>query len=436
MSRLLAGGFEAYAVGGCVRDSLIEKIPHDWDIATSAHPEEISACFPGERVIPTGVKHGTVTVMFWGEPYEITTYRTDGRYSDGRRPDSVTFTHSIREDLARRDFTVNAMAADINGSVIDHFCGIEDLRDGLIRCVGKAEIRFDEDALRIFRCVRFAAALDFSIEEKTATAMVKLRQRLDFVARERIREELCAALMGDGFKRVFLGWPKIMLQIIPEFASTINFDQRTPYHHLDVWGHILTAVQLAEKDLTVRLAMLFHDIGKPMAFTVDEKGIGHFKGHEEKSSVLAETIMRRLRFPGDLISQVKILIRYHGVSLEPTERTALRWLNRLGEYTMRRLMQVKMADTLAHAPEHYEPRLKRNETFSRLMEQTIAAKACFSLSRLAVSGNDLIQAGYPEGSGIGKSLNMLLDKVVDSALENDKEVLIGYLLRVYPPPGK
>ena len=421
---LETSGFEAYLAGGCIRDSLLGRVPHDWDITTNALPEQVMESFGAFRVIPTGLKHGTVSVIIDNELIEITTYRLDGEYSDNRRPDSVTFTGRLIDDLARRDFTVNAFAWNPKDGLVDFFDGVSDLENKIIRCVGNPKDRFNEDALRIMRGVRFASELGFKIEPATLNAMAELKALLDNISYERIGAELSRAVMGTAFTEVFMKTPEILLQIIPEMQDCAGFNQKSKYHIYDVYEHILVSVGCAENDLQVRLAMLFHDIAKPESFKMDEDGEGHFKGHPQKSAKTAEAVLKRLRYDNHTIERVALLIFYHDTTIPCNEKGVKRWLSKIGEQAMRQLLCVKTADDMAKNPDTAKKRQQETNTLCEIIDKIIEQEQCYSLKDLAVNGSDLINAGIPSGKIIGRILEKLLNMVIDSEVENEKAALL------------
>lgn len=422
LEQLNLAGFEAYAVGGCVRDLLRGVTPDDIDITTSARPDETLRVFEGFRVIPTGLQHGTVTVLIEGEPFEVTTYRTDGNYSDGRHPDTVRFTASLEEDLARRDFTVNAMAMDINGRLADPFGGREDLERRIMRCVGDAATRFTEDALRILRLCRFMSVLGFDADPATAAAARALCGRLDLVAPERKRVELMKLLMGDSFLSVATALPAVLCCTVPVLAPLIGFDQHNPHHEFDIYTHTVRAVHAAPKDPLVRLAVLLHDCGKPAVFSVDEGGVGHFYGHPAVSEALAREALTTLRFDNATIDAVLPLVRCHDIPVDATRKTVKRRLSRLGEAGLRRLLAVKAADAAGCFTDSILPDFADIEA---TIDAVLAENECFSLRELAVSGRDLIALGMIPSPLIGKILGELLDGVIAEQLPNDRDVLLN-----------
>lgn len=427
LQALEQNGFEAYVVGGCVRDALLGKTPHDWDICTAALPEQVKACFPGISIIETGIQHGTVTLVENGEPYEITTFRADGAYSDGRRPDSVAFVRSIGEDLSRRDFTVNAMAYHPQKGLIDLYGGQADLSAGVLRCVGNAETRFREDALRILRALRFASVFGFRLEAETARAAAACRALLSVVSAERIAHELEGILCGRDVEAVLLQYREVLAEPIPELARTFGFAQKNPYHRVDVWTHTVRAVSAVPSETCLRLAALLHDLGKPDSFSLDDAGTGHFFGHEERGAAIAGEILRRLRFDFKTVKTVELLVRYHDSDLAATQACARRWLGRLGEETLRGLLALKKADIRAQSGYRAEERLTLLQEFTVCMETVLREGQCISRADLAVNGRDLIASGVPEGPDVGAALDRLLELVISGEAENRKEVLLERL---------
>lgn len=426
IKRLQAHGFEAYAVGGCVRDSLLGREPNDWDLTTNALPHETASCFADHRIIETGMKHGTVALLHEGELLEITTYRLDGDYEDNRHPVSVTFSKELRDDLSRRDFTVNAMAYHPDKGVVDCFDGQADLKNGVIRCVGDPQTRFEEDGLRILRAIRFASVLDFSLDPATAKAVHECKYLLLNIASERIREEFCKLLCGKRAAMILREFADVIAVFLPEIAPSFGFDQKSKYHCYDVWEHTLHALEEnTDGDLTVRLGVLFHDVGKPASFTEDEKG-GHFPGHAEKSVELTDVVLKRLRFDNATRELILKLVKYHDVPLIPEEKHVKRALLRFGEAGLRALLEIQRCDRLAHHP-NYVDLPKYHSQIPKIVEKILAENACLSLKSLAVKGDDLIALGYKPGREIGEQLQTLLDAVIDGALPNDKDTLLSFV---------
>lgn len=424
IGKLEQAGFEAWAVGGCVRDALLQKKPEDYDVCTNARPDEIKAALAGLRILDTGLPHGTLTVLTAEAPVEVTAYRAESGYRDGRHPDKVDFIDEITGDLARRDFTVNAMAYHPQRGLKDPFYGRQDLRAGIIRCVGDPEKRLHEDGLRIMRALRFSSQLDFCIEKKTAAALLAEKHRLAVVSSERLSVELCKLLTGAGAGRVLAQWPQVLGVFLPDLLPAVNFLQHSRYHHLDVWGHTAAAVNAAAPVLAVRLALLFHDIGKPDTFMRGEDGAGHFYGHAEKSAELAAKAFERLCLPSKLKREVISLVRLHDRPIESTERAVRRALSKYGEDFFFLLLEVKKGDGAAHAPHAAAQRLQELARLEELARGILREKQCFTLKDMAVGGDDLIQAGFIPGMKMGRILQALLEQVVDGTLKNDRESLL------------
>lgn len=428
LDALERAGAPAYAVGGCVRDSLLGLSPHDWDLCTAARPEQMKAALAGLgcRFLDTGAKHGTVTVLFQGESYEVTTFRVDGPYSDARHPDSVTFSPRLEDDLARRDFTVNAMAYSARRGLTDPFGGENDLREGIIACVGDPAVRFSEDALRILRALRFASVYGFAIDPATARAIHEKKELLAKVAGERVREELCRLLCGKAVLEVLLDYSDVLCVPIPELSPCVGFAQHSRYHCYDVYEHMARSVAACRShtgDAVTRFALLLHDVGKPRCFTRDERG-GHFKGHGEVGFELAGPVLDRLRFDGKTRREILELVRYHDTPPEPTPRSVRRWLARLGQSQTARLLEVARADALAHAAWTVPSRLEELDAAQALLREALE-EACFSLKDLAVKGDDLLALGIPEGKQVGAVLNALLGEVLDGKTPNERGALMA-----------
>ena len=424
LERLEGAGYRAYAVGGCVRDLMMGRTPQDWDITTSAPPQAVMGLFDA-HAIPTGLQHGTVTVVLEEGRYEVTTFRRDGDYLDSRHPDHVTFTGDIREDLERRDFTVNAMAMDLRGQVVDPFGGAEDLRYELLRCVGDADKRLTEDALRIMRCLRFAATLSFAIDGPTADALHRHRHLLQNIAAERIQVELTKLICGSAAAEVLLEYPDVLAEVIPEMGAAVGFDQRNGHHCFDVWEHCVRAMAAVPPDPVLRYTMLLHDLGKPETFNLDEDGVGHFYGHGRRSAEIAAAACRRLRLDRHTSEAVETLVRCHDVEVPLTEKGMRRQLRRLGEENLRRLLKVKRGDNLAQHPA-YLGRQQHIDQLEQLLDLVLREDQCFSLKQLAVNGNDLLALGL-RGKAVGRVLEELLDLVVEEKLPNDRRVLLDYV---------
>ena len=423
LARLRAAGHQAVLVGGCVRDFLLGKEPHDYDAATSARPEEILAACAALPCVPTGLRHGTVTVLSQGLAVEVTAFRREGTYSDGRHPDQVSFTDSLEEDLGRRDFTINAMAWD-EGGLVDRFGGQADLQAGLIRCVGEPERRFQEDALRILRGLRLAAQLDFAIHPDTARAIRTETPRLSLVARERIGGEFLRLLSGPGAGRVLLDFSQTVCEIVPQLAPTVGFDQKNPHHAWDVYTHLVKTVEKVPPEPALRLAALLHDVGKPAVFFLDETGTGHFYGHAEASARLCEDIAQSLRLDRATREQVVTLVQRHHLPLQPTQACVGRWLRRLGPELFFQLLALMKADGASCLPGQ-SPREELDQT-ADLARTLLAQAPCLTLKDLAVNGRDALAAGL-SGPAIGRALNRLLDQVAEGTLPNEREVLLKHL---------
>lgn len=423
LNRLEQAGYQGYIVGGCVRDLLLGREPHDWDMTTSARPQETMALFDGYS-IPTGLQHGTVTVRWQGESFEVTTFRTDGPYMDNRHPSQVFFAGELSEDLKRRDFTINAMAMDAAGCVTDLFGGRDDLAKGIIRCVGDPEARFREDALRIMRALRFSAVLGFAIEQKTAQAIRRNRELLQNVAVERIRVEMEKLLCGKNAAQVLREFPEVIGVFLPEILPMVGLDQRNPHHCYDLWEHTIHAIEAVPAQPVLRWTMLLHDVGKPECFSVDEKGIGHFQGHDRCGAALAEKICRRLRFDKKTAQQITLLIAWHDRDIPRTEKGLSRALQQIGEQALRQLCAVKRADNLAQHPQ-FQTIQQEIDRAEEILEALLARKSCFSLQQLAVGGRELMELGL-QGAEIGTMLHQLLDLVVDGRLANERSELLNW----------
>lgn len=416
-------GHEAWIVGGCVRDQILGLAPKDYDITTSALPQETKAVFQGVPVIETGIRHGTVTVVLEGESLEITTYRVDGGYTDARHPDEVTFTRSLREDAARRDFTMNAMAYAPGEGLQDFFGGQADVKAGIIRAVGDPAIRFQEDALRILRGIRFAAVLGFTLEAETERAARRYAPLLGKVSAERLSVELGKLLCGKDAGRILTTYPDILGQLIPELLPMVGFDQKNIHHCHDLLTHTAVAVDHVPPVLHLRLAMLLHDVGKPSCFSLGEDGQGHFYGHAKESVSMAGEILRRLRFPNALREKVETLIRYHDSVLE--EDRIRRWLNKLGEETFFDLLRIQRGDTAALDPA-YCTRDQRFDCLEKLAKEVLAEAPCLQIRDLAIHGHDLMALGL-RGKAIGWGQRFLLDQILEGRVPNEKAELLWYL---------
>ena len=427
IARLAQAGFEAYVVGGCVRDAVLGRTAADWDITTNARPEQVKALFP--RTIDTGIQHGTVTVMSGKEGFEVTTYRIDGEYCDGRHPSEVIFTPSLLEDLKRRDFTINAMAYNETEGLVDAFGGIEDLKKGRIRCVGEPGERFTEDGLRILRAVRFSAQLGFAIEDRTREAVKEFAPGLSRISAERIQTELVKLLVSDHpetFRTLYD--TGITAVILPEFDACMETPQNHLHHCCCVGEHLLLTVQAIERDKVLRLAALLHDIGKPGARLRDEQGIDHFHGHGDTGAELAGGILRRLRFDNDTICRVKHLIRVHDYRQIPlTAKGVRRAVFRIGKEYFPDYLKLRRADILAQNPAMQQEKLETLRKLEQIYGQILEEQSCLSLKELAVTGKDLIQAGMKPGPEIGETLDKMLEFVIERPECNTKAYLLSHL---------
>lgn len=416
-------GYEAYAVGGCVRDSILGRVPDDWDITTSATPLETKALF--SRTFDTGIEHGTITVLLDKDAFEVTTYRVDGKYEDSRHPSEVTFTRSLKEDLLRRDFTMNAMAYNDSEGLVDIFGGLQDLNNKTIRCVGNAKARFGEDALRILRAVRFAAQLGFKIEEETRLGIVELAPTLANISAERIQVELIKMLVSPNpvmIKTAYeLGITKV---ILPEFDVMMQTEQETPHHKYSVGEHTLKSLESVRPDKVLRLTMLFHDVAKPVMKTIDENGVAHFKMHDVKGVEMTKQILRRLKFDNDTMNKVVKLVQYHDYRMPAEAKNVRRAMNKIGEDLFPYYLEVRRADALAQSEYMQEEKLQNIEEIKFRYEEIVKRQECVSLKDLAVSGSDLIAEGMKPGKEIGEILNRLLEMVIENPELNSKENLL------------
>lgn len=423
ISELQKHGFEAYAVGGCVRDSILGRVPEDWDITTSARPEEMKRIFP--RSIDTGIEHGTITVLMREGQYELTTYRIDGEYEDARHPKEVVFTSNLQEDLLRRDFTINAMAYNDEDGLIDVFGGMADLEQGIIRCVGNAQERFSEDALRIMRAVRFAAQLDFSIEEETKKAICELAPTLCKISAERIQTELVKLLLSPHPERIREAYELgITGVVLPEFDRMMETTQNNPHHMYTVGEHTIHALMEAPAERMIRISLLFHDSGKPERKTTDSEGIDHFKGHNEVSSEICRRVLRRLKFDNETIRTTEKLIYYHDYRVALKASSVRRLIHRVGEELFPMLLLVQRADLLAQSEYMRGEKLMQLDEVERIYQKIIADGDCLGLKNLAVNGKDLIEAGMKPGKEMGEVLERMLQEVLEDPKRNTKEYLL------------
>lgn len=428
---LQSAGFEAYAVGGCVRDSLLGKTPNDWDITTSAKPEDMKSVFADFHCIDTGIKHGTVTVVIDGEPLEITTFRLDGEYEDNRHPKSVTFTSNLGADLGRRDFTVNAMAYSKMTGTVDLFGGQNDLKNKIIRCVGDPDRRFNEDALRILRALRFASALDFEIEEKTAQSLLKNRALLGNISEERIAKELLKLVCGKGAKQILTDFAPVLFEILPELQPMYKNSHDNPHHCYDIYEHTLIAVESIDPEPTLRFATLLHDCGKPAVKKFDENGVAHFYGHQRISAEISAQILARLKVSNKFRDEILFLVSNHDrwELYENTEKMP-RYLSKFGLDGVLNLLKVMRADVLAQSPE-YRYRLDQIADAEETAKNLAAQKPCLSLSELQINGRTLMDIGIPQGRKLGAVLAQLLDEVIDGVTKNTQEALTTRAREIY-----
>lgn len=424
--KLENSGFECYAVGGCVRDSIMGFEPDDWDFSTNAKPENICDIFSSYKLIEIGKKFGTICVVSENRTFEITTFRNDGAYTDNRHPDEVLFCNNIQDDLSRRDFTVNSIAYSEKTGIIDPFGGIGDIEKRIIRCTGEPIKRFSEDALRIFRAIRFSSVLGFDVEKETYDAIFTLKENLLSVHPHRIKKELIKFLCGKNVSSALLNYKEVLAVVIPEIKPMFNCEQNNPHHIYDVWTHTAKTFDFAPNDSIIRLSLLFHDSGKPIMKTTDEKGIDHFIMHPRKSKEIAYNVLSRFGFSNSVISDVSLLVRYHDERFRKKSESVKNVLRELGEDLFYKLLILSYCDVSAQSD------LKRSEKFGLLeyarkeADKIISENQCYSLSQLAVKGNDLIDLGY-KGKSVGKILNELLKAVIKGKIDNNKNSLINYV---------
>ncbi len=423
LSRLVSGGFSAYVAGGAVRDMLMNHTPHDYDIATSATPQEVKRIFP--RTADTGIQHGTVTVIDNKTGYEITTFRHDGRYQDGRHPQNVSFVTNPREDCARRDFTINAMMYHPDEGILDFFGGRRDIEHKIIRCVGEPEKRFREDALRMLRAIRFSAVLSFKIEDKTWRAIKKCAVLIKKVSSERILEEMNKILLSDNPDFVRKLHECGMLQyIMPELERCFGEPQKNKYHVYDVGEHIMQAIKFSQRDLVIRWAALMHDIGKPRCASRDADGIIHFYGHHRESGTIAIDLLHRLRMDNNTIHDITILVENHDVRIEPSQPSVKRMMSRTGAALFEKLLALQTADNMAKNPEHFPEKKARIDSAYHIYREILAERQPYLISHLAVNGRDLIRIGYRPGREIGDTLKKLIDEVIINPVLNNRDYLL------------
>ncbi len=423
INTLEGAGYEAYAVGGCIRDSLLGREPQDWDITTSARPWQVKELF--SRTIDTGIRHGTVTVMMEREGFEVTTYRIDGEYEDARHPSEVTFTGNLLEDLKRRDFTVNAMAYNERQGLVDEFDGMGDMSRKMIRCVGRADERFTEDALRMLRAVRFAAQLDFSIEEKTRQGIVKLAPALHKISAERIQGELVKLLVSPNPQKIRVLYETgISREIFPWLDEMYRTPQNNPHHCFNVGEHTVQALMHVPEDKVLRLAMLFHDVAKPHCLHTDENGIHHFHGHPREGASMARMIMRRLKFDNDTIDRVASLILWHDDNPPLIPAEIRKAMHRIGLRQFPNLFLIKRGDVMGKSSAYRKEMLDYIDAYQQMYESILKKGECISLKTMAVTGADLIACGIRPGREMGELLEYLLSLVLEQPEKNTKEFLL------------
>ena len=421
-----AAGYEAFLVGGAVRDYVRDGSPaKDWDITTNALPEQVEAVFSEYHLIETGLKHGTVTVVIDHEPIEITTYRIDGDYSDHRHPDSVSFTRSLKDDLERRDFTMNALAYSPKDGVVDLVGGKTDIENGIVRCVGDPDRRFQEDGLRMLRALRFASVYGTEIDEATASAIHRNKSLLRDIATERIQSELTKMLCGPGVAAILKEFADVIAVAIPEIRPMFGFEQRNPHHNKDIWNHTILVVDNITPAPVLRWAALLHDIGKPSCFSIGADGVGHFFGHAEKSTAFAESILSRLRFDNAGRERILRLIRYHDMPITADRKLIKRLLSKHGEEAARQLIELHRADTLGLS-ESYHSHVDIFEEANAVMDELLREdSSCFALRDLAINGNDVMAMGF-KGKQIGQVLQSCLDAVLEERIPNERGPLLSY----------
>ena len=437
MSVIREYGATSYVVGGCVRDSILGREPHDWDICTPALACELLVEFEekGYKVIPTGLQHGTITVHLNGNNYEITTFRRDGEYSDGRHPDNVEFTSDLIYDLERRDFTMNAIAYNPEEGLIDPYCGYEDIQDRRIRCVGNPNDRFQEDGLRILRALRFALQLNFFIDGLTEKSMVDNKELINNISIERINAEFIKMIDAEYISSFMLySYNRIISEFIPEIVPMVGFKQNNPYHYLDVFAHscqVLTICRICNADLITKLAAFFHDIGKPYCYQDDENGVRHFKGHGKISADMTDVIMRRLKFDNDTRDKVVQLVYYHDASFEVGKKYVRRWLNKIGVDQFKRLLVLRRADIMGQSELNRDERLQKLDAVKVCLEEVLAEKPAFSIRDLEIDGKDVMKYMLmDECPEVGYWLKHILKQVIDGHLQNNREDLIYYMIGV------
>jgi tRNA nucleotidyltransferase (CCA-adding enzyme) len=424
MEKLKENGYKSYVVGGAIRNGLLNIPVKDWDICTNAKPNEMLEVFKDFKIIETGIKHGTITIVLNDNNYEVTTFRVDGNYSDNRRPDSVEFVDNIISDLSRRDFTINAMAYNKDDGLIDPFDGFRDLSNKIVACVLLPNDRFKEDALRMLRAIRFSSQLGFKIEKSTGAAIIKNSELINNISKERINSEITKILMSDHLENIYDLYKYGLLKyIIPDLYNCFGVDQNNKFHKYDVGNHIITALSYAPKDLEIRLALMLHDIGKPIRRTTTEDGLDHFYEHEITSSKLAESWLREYKFDNVTIENVTKLVLYHDSLVHPKQKSIKRLLNAVGLDIVKKLIEVRKCDILAQADYMKEEKLKLLEESREKLNEIILKEEAFEITDLKINGDDLKMLGYKEGKKLGDSLKKMLDMVIDNSELNTKEEL-------------
>ena len=419
--------YECFVVGGCVRDMLLGNPPKDYDLTTNAKPNEILEVFKDYKTFDAGIKHGTISVVIDNEVFEITTYRIDGDYLDSRHPENVVFTDAIEKDLSRRDFTVNAMAYSPQTGLVDYYGGVDDIKYKAIRCVGEPDIRFREDALRILRALRFASVYNFSIEFNTYNAIMNNKNLLNNISKERISSELTKIICGESCDYILRRFKEVFAVVIPEISSMFHFEQNNPHHNKTLWKHTVSSVKNIDNDEVLRMTMLLHDIGKPLAEKMDKKGVSHYNGHEKISSTMSERILKRLRFSNSFINQVVLLIKYHDVGISTDKFSIKKMLNIMGKENFSLLLKVRYADIMAQSYYQLEEKLSEYNQVKELFNEIISNKECYQISDLAVNGKTLLGNGITDGKEIGEKLNYLLNLVMSEECKNTEEELLKFI---------
>ncbi len=426
IDRLLENGYEAYMVGGCVRDCILGKEPKDWDITTNAKPLEVVELF--DKVILTGLKHGTVTVMLNKESYEITTYRSDGEYEDNRHPKEVKFVSSLKEDLARRDFTINSMAYNDISGLVDYFNGVEDLGKKIIRTVGDPRKRFDEDALRMLRAIRFSAQLDFTIDRLTLNSIKELKDNIRNISKERIREEFNKILLNNPRKIETLRECGILEYIVPGISKIYNYNQNSSCHLHELYNHTIIATETVESQIDLRLSMLFHDFGKACTIRTDENANLHCSSYSKESSMIANEILKYLKYDNNTINKVTLLIQYHDYRMD-NKVSIKKLLREIGIDLFKDLIKIQRADILAQESKNSKKHLINLDEAENILNEIIDKDECFTLKNLKINGGDLLSLGFNKGKEIGEILNYLLDIVIEDPKSNEKQELIKLVMK-------